>query len=245
MLAWTSFAFCGEIHDAATFGQLEKVKALLQDNPDLVFSRDNSGGHNGVTPLHVAANKDVAELLLAYKADVNATNNSNETPLHLAAMGGHKDVAELLLANKANVNVRSNDRGRTPLHLAAMTGHKDVVELLLANGAGVDTRDNMGRTPLHWATFREVVRSRSPLHRITVQGVVLANKADINATNNSDKIPSHWAAVPGQKDVAELLLANKADVNATDNNGVTPLRLAAMTDFEEMVELLRQHGGHE
>jgi ankyrin repeat protein len=41
---------------------LEKVKALLKDNPNLVFSKDN----NGATPLHYAAkrHKDVAELLV-------------------------------------------------------------------------------------------------------------------------------------------------------------------------------------
>ena len=41
VLAWSSLAFCGEIHDAAKAGDLEKVKALLKDNPDLVFSKDN------------------------------------------------------------------------------------------------------------------------------------------------------------------------------------------------------------
>ena len=50
-LAWSSLAFGGEIHDAAAAGDLERVKALLKDNPDLVFSKD-SGGQ---TPLHGAA----------------------------------------------------------------------------------------------------------------------------------------------------------------------------------------------
>ena len=43
-------------------GDLEKVKALLKDNPDLVSSKDT----NGWMPLHAAAidgHKDVAELL--------------------------------------------------------------------------------------------------------------------------------------------------------------------------------------
>jgi ankyrin repeat protein len=61
-LAWSSLAFCGEIHDAAKSGDLEKVKALLKGNPNLVFSKDT----NGRTPLHCAAlqgQKNVAELL--------------------------------------------------------------------------------------------------------------------------------------------------------------------------------------
>ena len=80
-LAWSSLAFCGEIHDAAKRGDLAKVKALLKDNPDLVFSKDN----DGKTPLHLAAvygHKDVAELLLANKAEVNAKDNDGDTPLH-------------------------------------------------------------------------------------------------------------------------------------------------------------------
>jgi len=35
MLAWSTLAFCGEIHDAARAGDLKKVEALLKGNPDL------------------------------------------------------------------------------------------------------------------------------------------------------------------------------------------------------------------
>jgi len=112
----------GEIHEAAGAGDLAKVKALLKDNPNLVFSKDN----NDETPLHWAASrghKDVAELLLANKAGVDARDNHGQTPLHAAAIGGHKDLAELLLASKAEVNGKDN-AGDTPLHLAAFYGHK-------------------------------------------------------------------------------------------------------------------------
>ncbi len=132
-LPWGSPAFCGEIHDAARNGDVAKVRALLKDHPDLVSSK----GSTGETPLHVAAAKgfdDVAQLLLAQKANVNAQDDNGRTPLHLAAQGGHKDVLELLLASKAEVNAKDN-KGWTPLHLAASRGHKEVAELLLADGA--------------------------------------------------------------------------------------------------------------
>ena len=42
-LVWSSPAFCGEIHDAAGNGDLEKIKVLLRRNPDLVLSKDKNG----------------------------------------------------------------------------------------------------------------------------------------------------------------------------------------------------------
>jgi ankyrin repeat protein len=131
-LAWSSFVFCGEIHDAAKQGDLAKVNALLKGHPDLVSSKANDGR----TPLHMAAeagHKNVAELLLANKAKVNAKDSGGFTPLHFAALYGRKDVAEYLLANKAKVNAKDNG-GFTPLQYATKEGHKDVVELLRRHG---------------------------------------------------------------------------------------------------------------
>jgi len=123
-LAWSNLAFSGEIHDAAGSGDSETVKALLKDNPDLVFSRNT----NDWTALHYAAwfgHKDVAELLLAGKAKVDAKANNGVTPLHWAAEKGHKDVVELLLASGAAVDARSLN-GSTPLHWAALNGYEEV-----------------------------------------------------------------------------------------------------------------------
>ena len=119
------------IHNAAERGDLEAVKMLLKKDPNLVFSRDDSGE----TPLHGAAyegRREVAEALLANKADVNARNYEGETPLHWAAIAGHLDVAKVLLAAKADANVEAPN-GYTPLRLAEIEGYHDVVEVLLQN----------------------------------------------------------------------------------------------------------------
>ena len=120
-------------HDAVMSGDLGRVKALLKDNADLVFSRDTKIGG---TPLYWAAvngHKEVADLLLANKAAVNAKDNLGWTPLRCAAVMGQKDVAELLLASKAEVNAKDLT-GATPYHKAAALKHEDVVELLRQHG---------------------------------------------------------------------------------------------------------------
>ena len=194
-LAWSSLAFCGEIHDAAKNGDLETVKTLLKGNPNLVHDKDGYG----LNPLHWAASKgrkSVAELLLANKAEVNAKDDGGETPLYKATSSDNKDVVALLLAQKADANIKRND-GLSPLIAAVDNGNKELVELLLANSADINAKVNDGRTPLHWAAYKG--------NKALVE-VLLAHKADVNATENKfGYTPLLVADTFGKKDIVELL----------------------------------------
>ncbi|HVM61981.1 MAG TPA: ankyrin repeat domain-containing protein [Verrucomicrobiae bacterium] len=185
----------GSLHEAALNGKLEKARALIEQHPELVNSQNS---YDGQTPLHLAVeygHKDVAELLLANKADVEAKAHGDWTPLLNAVFGGHKDLVELLLAHKADVNVEDNS-GRTPLQVAAENGYTDIAALLLAHQAHVNAQNKDGMTPLHTATalgFKDLVV------------LLLANHADVNAKDNSGRTPLRFALLHNNTEIAELL----------------------------------------
>jgi ankyrin repeat protein/beta-lactamase regulating signal transducer with metallopeptidase domain len=213
-------AILDPILDAVKAGDLKKIKAMIKDNPELVSIRDF--GH--ATPLHWAVEfdqKDLAALLLAKRADVNAADNNGETPLHVAAIIGRGDVAETLLARGADINIK-NRSGLMPIHCAARNGNKNIAELLLAHKAGVRDKTLDGATPLHLAGNKEIAE------------FFLARGADVNARNNKGETPLHMAR---NKDIAEFLLSRGADVNARNSKGETPLDMAATTGLRSVMTL--------
>ena len=144
------------IHDAAAAGDIDAVKQHIAAGADV--------NENVLSaPLHAAAlngHKEIAELLIAKGADVDAKDALGNTPLYNtilfnAALDGYKEIAELLIQNSADVNAQDKN-GNTPLHEAATSGLKEVVELLIANGAVVNAKKKFGRTPLHGAATKGI-----------------------------------------------------------------------------------------
>lgn len=79
---------------------------------------------------------------------MNLPTDSFESPLTLAACGGHVELAQLLLEHGANLE-EANDDGYTPLMEAARDGHDEMVALLLEWNAQVNTQtEETGETAL-------------------------------------------------------------------------------------------------
>lgn len=115
------------LHKAAYEGDVAKVAAILQTQPD-PDARDSSGG----TALHAAMfQKDmkVVQLLLDYGFDVNAIGPKNGyTPLHDAVWGNNPEAVRLLLLQGADPTIRNHD-GLTPREKAAQEGKTDLVQI--------------------------------------------------------------------------------------------------------------------
>ena len=128
------------LHVAAYNGNATIVQRLLDylDEQSIELIRDED--KYGNTALHVASEQgqlDVVELLIKFKADVNALNFQLKYPLHLAAINGHVQVAEYLLQAEAPVDGDKKSRVSTPLLLACQAGHTLMVNLLLKHGADI------------------------------------------------------------------------------------------------------------
>jgi hypothetical protein len=64
--------------------------------------------------------KDVAELLLANKANVNAKDSGGKTPMHAAVDNGHTDVVELLLKHGGTANAAANTPAGSKVELISV-----------------------------------------------------------------------------------------------------------------------------
>jgi len=210
-MVWCTISLCSEIHFAARDGDLNKVSMILNNQPDLVTAKDESGE----TPLHwvaIGGNKDIATLLLEKKADANATDNAGFTPLHWAILFGNKAISKVLLEHDAHFDTKTK-KGITPLHCAAGVGDKVLLEELLAKKADVNAITINGESPLHWAVIEG--------NKAEIE-LLLNNQADVNAKDNTGKTAMHWAGLTGQKEIAKLLKSNNNYREAKDNAGHKP-----------------------
>ncbi|KAF2149540.1 ankyrin [Myriangium duriaei CBS 260.36] len=113
---------------------------------------------HGRTPLHwccVTGRLSLAETLLkrghGKRADINAVEQRQKSPLHLAVSHEWEDIVDLLLLHGARIDLTS-DGGWTALHNACEKGNARIVRTLLSAGADCNARLLNGRTSLHVAS---------------------------------------------------------------------------------------------
>lgn len=168
------------------------------------------------SPVHDAASSgDLAAVQAIVSSDPGqaiAPNVRNDTPIHLAAAGGHADVIRYLLEQGVPVDIGDNE-GTTPLGVAAIHGDVEIARLLIDSGARIDAADQNGETPLHWAAYNgqpEFAR------------MLIALGSDVNARKTNGSTPLHGAAFYDHPECVRLLLESGADVDARTSGLYTP-----------------------
>lgn len=248
------------------------VAASWSCNKEVVRLLINTGAdaRSASTSLGLTTVK-VAKLLIANGADVNARDESGETPLHEAASNGYRRLAELLLNNGADIHVMDQSN-RPPLHCAAFSGRKRMARLLLERGAHIGAKDKHNRTPLHHAALfgqTRLVRfllkrgantsakdkhGNTPLyeaargmHRETAE-FLISKGANTNETIRTllktGSTLLHEAAEKGEIERIKTLLAGGARMDALDKEGRTPLFCSVIGRHKNAIELLAAHGAN-
>lgn len=163
---------------------------------------------------------------------VNSLDELGQSPLHLAAAGGHKDVVDLLIAKGADMKAVCRD-GRNLLHSAAAGGLVDLMERLVKAGFPVDGPDRYGRTPLLKAAEAGSDKAAEFL---------LSRGANVMSRDHYLQTPLHEAAFSGNLRLLDLLVKQGADVHAHNKDGSTPLLYISQAGQEEAMNWLLEHG---
>eukprot|EP01134_Creolimax_fragrantissima_P001753 CFRG1753T1 len=168
-------------------------------------------------------------------ADVNfVKDQTQQTPLYMAAYNGHYGIANLLLGAAATVDA-TNWSNKTPMHAAAAQGYESIVRLLVINGANVNAVDDEGVTPLHLA---------ADSGKASVCGFLMSCQADTNRPNETGWTPLHYAAANGHHDVVKGLLQGNVLINLRDSDNLTPRDLAVEHKHGHIVQLIDSKGSN-
>jgi ankyrin repeat protein len=227
-----SASFSQGIFDAIKNNDLQKVKTLLKENPELISSKDESGN----TPLHFAARQkqfETVSFLVSQGADVNCTNTNQQTPLHVASYLGSADIASLLIEKGADVTL-ADYQMHTPLHYAAANGNNEVTEILIKGGAPLEAKNTYGRTPLLLCA-RE--RGTPEIARMLIEA-----GADVNVKDKYESTPLELAAWRGYEDITGVLLEKGAEIPVKGQKARTILICACQSGLYDLFRLQVEKG---
>jgi ankyrin repeat protein len=236
------------------------VGALLKQKVDV-----NSAYGDGTTALHWAAYWDDAELagmLIAAGANVDARNDVGATPLWAGVSNGGTAVVESLIKAKANPNLVLPS-GESPLMTAARSGNTLAVRLLVGAGADLKAKESTrGQNALMWAVSQQhpdvvkvLVEAGADLHARSAErsqvvnrggdgnnATISENPPDIFKIVQGGWTPLMFAARQGDVESARVLVAAGANVNDTSPFATSALVVAAHSGNTPVALLLLEHG---
>nr|XP_042127096.1 inversin isoform X4 [Peromyscus maniculatus bairdii] len=231
-------SLASKVHAAAVNGDKGALQRLIAGNPALKDKEDQFGR----TPLMycvLADRLDCADALLKAGADINKTDHSRRTALHLAAQKGNYRFMKLLLTRRADWMQKDLEE-MTPLHLTTRHKSPKCLALLLKFMAPgeVDTQDKNKQTALHWSAYYN-----NPEHA----KLLIKHDSNIGIPDIEGKIPLHWAANhkdPSAVHTVRCILdaaPTESLLNWQDYEGRTPLHFAVADGNLTVVDVLTSY----
>jgi len=241
-----------DLATAVQAGASKQALEMIRSGADV-----NQTQGDGSTPLLWAVNLrdyDVAQALLAKKANPNAVNVFGAMPLTEAARLNDDKLVKMLLEAGAKVD-SANPDDETALMLAIKNGSLPMTETLVKAGADVNRIEKFhNQTPLIYAAAGG---------HISIVKLLLSKDADVRPRALYTDWPSQVTSEPraqyrpvggltalmygirgGCYSCVAQLVAAGTNVNFPTPEGITPLMLALDNEHNEIAKLLMDKGAY-
>jgi ankyrin repeat protein len=253
-------------HAAARFSMMDRLRALVAEDPSLVHAR----GGDGQTPLHFAGSTEVASYLLDHGADIDARDIDHESTPAQYMLGERNPVAEYLVGRGCRTDLlMAAALGNLDLAKKHLDADPDCIRLQVSDECFPKVNPESGGTIYNWtlgfyATPHGVAkrfghdalvsylfeRSPEPVRRIaacwlgdeTMVDALLAAtpKIDVGFTDADRRQLAH-AARNNETDAVRLMLRCGLPVDAAGQHQATSLHWAAFHGNAQLVRTILLH----
>ena len=253
-----------DVWAAANLGMIDKLTALVDDNPSLV---DAKGG-DGKRPLHFARTVGIARYLLDHGAQIDALDDDHDSTPAQHLLDDRPDVSRFLVSQGA----------KSDLLMAAALGDADLVRRHLDRDPSairmrvsqewfpmIDTAKNGGhiyqwtlgfylsvhqvaRKFGHQAVIDALDQRTPPVDRLldalwvgdlaTADAILSADPDIVRTADTETSRHVADAARGNQTEVVRAMLVRGFPVTATSQHGATPLHWAAFHGNPEMLGIV-------
>lgn len=132
----------GLVHFAASSGKVDILRQLVKQNAII-----NIMDTHGLTPLHVAGNRSVAEFLIKNGSILNAKDDAGRSALSCALLRENTEVADFLIDIGADLFQRDAN-GETVFHHAAISNSSKVLDRIFRKNGQINSLSHTNLTPL-------------------------------------------------------------------------------------------------
>ncbi|HEX7861086.1 MAG TPA: ankyrin repeat domain-containing protein [Verrucomicrobiae bacterium] len=250
-----------DVHGAARLGLIDRLRELVTADPDLVHAR----GGDGQTPLHFAANEEIATFLLENGADIDARDIDHQSTPAQWMLGDRLELARFLVRRGASADLLMGGAlGDLELARKQLDADPNAIRIRVSEeyfpmvggkGGGTIYQWTLGwhvsphqvaKARAHEELFR-FLWEQSPLEVRLVNAAWLHDEATLDGLLSNNPNPNFTPAELRQTahaarndDATALRLLLKAGVpsNARGQHNATPLHWACWHGNAEAVKLL-------
>ncbi|WP_428099897.1 ankyrin repeat domain-containing protein [Candidatus Rariloculus sp.] len=244
--AWQAAVAASPVADAASTGDLDRVRELISSGDDV-----NVPQGDGSTALLWAVYESHPEMVAALidaGADPNAANEFGIAPLLQASRSGDATVVRALLEAGADIAVTSPN-GETALMAAARSGSVEAVSLLLKHGSDPNAAESLWeQTALMWAAVEGHAGVVDVLLNAGADPNMQARVSELEKRTTRTDFPSGgftalmWAARNGDETIVRRLVEGGADIDLTNADGATAMMIALVNDRFDFAAMLLELG---